>query len=223
MLAARALGLDCGAMSGFDNAKVDAEFFPDGKWRSNFLINLGYGDTSKLLPRHPRLTFEEACDRIACSTSRSCSYAGSVRNSTNVSLSTSSREDLRGLVVTSLAERSAEQLADLLHLLGDHRGDHRLRDLASVVEHALRRADPLPHLRARDLRGGRVFHEIEDRHGALPREPRADVLDRDVDVEAQALLGDRRLGLELHEVGRARASRRRASCSRSGSVAASAG
>ena len=61
ILAARALGLDCGAMSGFDNAKVDAAFFPDGKWRSNFLINIGFGDASKLLPRHPRLTFEEAC------------------------------------------------------------------------------------------------------------------------------------------------------------------
>ena len=61
MLAARALGLDVGGMSGFDNAKVDAAFFPDGKWRSNFLINIGYGDASKLLPRHPRLTFEEAC------------------------------------------------------------------------------------------------------------------------------------------------------------------
>src|SRR5512144_725249 len=52
MLAARAFGLDCGAVSGFDNAKVDAEFFPDGKLRSNFLINVGYGDRSKLLPRH---------------------------------------------------------------------------------------------------------------------------------------------------------------------------
>jgi 3-hydroxypropanoate dehydrogenase len=61
ILAARALGLDCGAMSGFDNAKVDAEFFPDGKLRSNFLINIGYGDKRKLLPRHPRLEFEEAC------------------------------------------------------------------------------------------------------------------------------------------------------------------
>jgi len=61
MLAARALGLDCGGMSGFDNAKVDAAFFADGKWRSNFLINIGYGDASKLLPRHPRLSFDEAC------------------------------------------------------------------------------------------------------------------------------------------------------------------
>ena len=61
IFAARALGLDCGAMSGFDNAKVDAEFFSDGKWRSNFLINLGYGIHEKLMPRHPRLTFEEAC------------------------------------------------------------------------------------------------------------------------------------------------------------------
>jgi 3-hydroxypropanoate dehydrogenase len=61
ILAARALGLDCGPMSGFDNAKVDAEFFPDGKWKSNFLCNLGYGDATKLLPRSPRLSFEEAC------------------------------------------------------------------------------------------------------------------------------------------------------------------
>jgi 3-hydroxypropanoate dehydrogenase len=61
ILAARALGLDCGPMGGFDNAKVDAAFFPDGKWRSNFLVNLGYGDRSKLFPRNPRLDFEEAC------------------------------------------------------------------------------------------------------------------------------------------------------------------
>jgi 3-hydroxypropanoate dehydrogenase len=61
MIAARALGLDVGAMSGFDNAKVDAEFFPDGKVKSNFLCNLGYGEPAKLLPRHPRLSFEEAC------------------------------------------------------------------------------------------------------------------------------------------------------------------
>jgi 3-hydroxypropanoate dehydrogenase len=61
MLAARALGLDCGAMSGFDNAKVDAAFFPDGRVRSNFLCNLGYGDPSKLGPRPPRPTFDEVC------------------------------------------------------------------------------------------------------------------------------------------------------------------
>jgi 3-hydroxypropanoate dehydrogenase len=61
ILAARALGLDCGPMSGFDNAKVDAEFFPDGKWKSNFLCNLGYGDGAKLFPRNPRLPFDEAC------------------------------------------------------------------------------------------------------------------------------------------------------------------
>lgn len=60
ILAARALGLDCGPMSGFDQAKVNAEFFPDGKWKANFLINLGYGDRSKLHPRNPRLSFEEA-------------------------------------------------------------------------------------------------------------------------------------------------------------------
>jgi 3-hydroxypropanoate dehydrogenase len=61
ILAARALGLDCGPMSGFDNTKVDAEFFPGGKVKSNFLCNLGYGDTSKLFPRNPRLSFDEAC------------------------------------------------------------------------------------------------------------------------------------------------------------------
>ena len=61
IIAARALGLDCGPMSGFDNAKVDAAFFPDGRWKSNFLCNLGKGDASKLFPRNPRLTFEEAC------------------------------------------------------------------------------------------------------------------------------------------------------------------
>jgi 3-hydroxypropanoate dehydrogenase len=61
IIAARALGLDCGPMSGFDNAKVDAAFFPDGRWKSNFLCNLGRGDPSKIFPRNPRLTFEEAC------------------------------------------------------------------------------------------------------------------------------------------------------------------
>jgi len=61
MLAARALGLDCGGMSGFDNAKVDAAFFPDGRVKSNFLCNLGYGDASKLTARPPRQPFDEAC------------------------------------------------------------------------------------------------------------------------------------------------------------------
>jgi|SRR3984893_2871545 len=61
ILAARAVGLDCGPMSGFDPAKVNAEFFPDGKWKANFLCNLGYGDPSKLFPRNPRLEFDEAC------------------------------------------------------------------------------------------------------------------------------------------------------------------
>ena len=55
MLAARALGLDVGGMSGFDNAKVDAEFFPDGRVKSNFLCNVGHGDPAKVLPRLPRL------------------------------------------------------------------------------------------------------------------------------------------------------------------------
>jgi 3-hydroxypropanoate dehydrogenase len=60
MIAARALGLDCGPMSGFDAEKLNAEFFPDGKWKANFICNLGYGDSSKLFPRNPRLEFDEA-------------------------------------------------------------------------------------------------------------------------------------------------------------------
>ncbi len=61
MLAARALGLDCGPMSGFDNAGVDAEFFSETKIKSNFICGLGHGDTRKLFPRLPRLDFDEAC------------------------------------------------------------------------------------------------------------------------------------------------------------------
>jgi len=60
ILAARALGLDAGPMSGFDNETVDREFFPDRRVKSNFLVNIGYGDPSKLPPRGPRLAFEEA-------------------------------------------------------------------------------------------------------------------------------------------------------------------
>jgi 3-hydroxypropanoate dehydrogenase len=77
MLAARALGLDCGPMSGFDNTKVDdeffgadkcedceQEFFSEGHVKSNFLCNLGYGDSSKLYPRSPRPEFSEACSLL---------------------------------------------------------------------------------------------------------------------------------------------------------------
>ena len=78
ILAARALGLDCGPMSGFDNAKVDEEFFaagkpcfgcdqeffPEGHVKSNFLCNLGYGDPGRLHPRLPRLPFDEACSLL---------------------------------------------------------------------------------------------------------------------------------------------------------------
>jgi 3-hydroxypropanoate dehydrogenase len=72
ILAARSLGLDCGPMSGFDNAKVDQEFFSASAGnpasfedvKSNFLCNLGYGDASKLFPRNPRLSFEQACRLI---------------------------------------------------------------------------------------------------------------------------------------------------------------
>ena len=62
ILAARSVGLDCGPMSGFDNDKVDAAFFPGGRIRSNFLCNLGYGDASVLHPRSPRFAFDEACE-----------------------------------------------------------------------------------------------------------------------------------------------------------------
>lgn len=78
IMAARALGLDCGPMSGFDAAKVDEEFFsagkpcfgceqeffPEGHVKSNFLCNLGYGDASGLFPRLPRLPFEQACSLL---------------------------------------------------------------------------------------------------------------------------------------------------------------
>jgi 3-hydroxypropanoate dehydrogenase len=61
IISARALGLDVGAMSGFDNAKVDAAFFAGNGWRSNFLVNLGHGDPAGVFTRSPRLPFEEAC------------------------------------------------------------------------------------------------------------------------------------------------------------------
>lgn len=60
ILAARSLGLDCGPLSGFDNEKVDAAFFAGTSIKSNFLVNLGYGDSSKLYPRSPRFEFSEA-------------------------------------------------------------------------------------------------------------------------------------------------------------------
>jgi 3-hydroxypropanoate dehydrogenase len=61
LIAARALGLDCGPMSGFNRETLDAEFFPDGRWRSDFLCNIGYGSDESLFPRNPRLGFDEAC------------------------------------------------------------------------------------------------------------------------------------------------------------------
>jgi 3-hydroxypropanoate dehydrogenase len=78
IMAARSLGLDCGPLSGFDNAKVDEiffaagrecegcdqEFFPEGHVKSNFLCNLGYGDPASLQPRLPRLSFEESCSLL---------------------------------------------------------------------------------------------------------------------------------------------------------------
>jgi 3-hydroxypropanoate dehydrogenase len=64
MLAARSLGLDCGPMSGFNNAKVDAAFFAGTTIKSNFICSLGHGDSTKLYPRSPRLAFEEACQIV---------------------------------------------------------------------------------------------------------------------------------------------------------------
>lgn len=64
IMAARALGLSCGPMAGFNRKKVDAEFFPDGRYRSLFLCNLGVGDFTKTHPRGPRLDFETACQLL---------------------------------------------------------------------------------------------------------------------------------------------------------------
>ncbi len=64
ILAARALGLDCGPMSGFDADAVNSEFFPDGRFKANFLCNLGYGDPSVLHPRLPRFDFDDVCQVV---------------------------------------------------------------------------------------------------------------------------------------------------------------
>ncbi|MGE4313306.1 MAG: malonic semialdehyde reductase [Pseudobdellovibrionaceae bacterium] len=64
IMAARALGLDCGPMSGFDHDKIKAAFFPDKNWRPNFICSLGYGDPSTIFPRSPRLSFDEACEIV---------------------------------------------------------------------------------------------------------------------------------------------------------------
>ena len=64
IMAARALGLDCGPMSGFDAERLNQTFFPDGRFKINFICNLGHGDPQSLHPRSPRLEFEEACQII---------------------------------------------------------------------------------------------------------------------------------------------------------------
>lgn len=61
IIALRAVGLDCGAMSGFDNARLDAAFFPEGRLKSNFLINIGFGTGKGIPPRNPRFSFDEQC------------------------------------------------------------------------------------------------------------------------------------------------------------------
>lgn len=64
IIAARALGLDCGPMSGFDQDGVNAEFFAGTPWRANFLCSIGYGTDENLFPRSPRLDFDEACEIV---------------------------------------------------------------------------------------------------------------------------------------------------------------
>jgi len=64
IVALRAVGLDTGPMTGFDNAKVDAEFFPEGRVKSNVLINIGYGDHEKLFPRSPRFSFDQIAEIV---------------------------------------------------------------------------------------------------------------------------------------------------------------
>ena len=64
ILAARSLGLDCGPMSGFDAEAVDAEFFADGDWKANFIVNIGYGDPQSIYPRGPRLSFNQVAKII---------------------------------------------------------------------------------------------------------------------------------------------------------------
>lgn len=64
MMAARTLGLDCGPMSGFDVAAVDTEFFAGTQWTANFLVNVGYGDPDKVWDRLPRLSFDDACQKL---------------------------------------------------------------------------------------------------------------------------------------------------------------
>jgi 3-hydroxypropanoate dehydrogenase len=61
IIAARSLGLDAGPMSGFDKDRLNTAFFPDGRWQADFICNLGYGCEASMLPRNPRLDFEEAC------------------------------------------------------------------------------------------------------------------------------------------------------------------
>lgn len=64
MLAARSLGLDCGAMSGFDPQRVNDSFFPDGRWKVNFIVNLGYGDAADNHPRGPRREFDQVASIV---------------------------------------------------------------------------------------------------------------------------------------------------------------
>src|SRR5574343_558528 len=92
---------------------------------------------------------------------------------------------------------------NLDQFLGDHRADHLLGDLAAVVEDALRRNDPLPHLRAGDFGGGGVFHQVVDGHAAVAGQPGAKVVDADVDIVAQAGFGDRGFRTEVEPLGRA--------------------
>src|SRR5664280_250548 len=146
-----------------------------------------WGQTTMPLPR-------EVCNRVRRSdllVQRQCQEFG------ELVLGAHLREDR-----CSPVELAGEAVGlDLRQLLGHQLPDEIARDLAAVVEHALRAADPLPDLRAADLGRRRVFHEVVDRHAAVAREPCAEVVDAHADVHAQARFGDRRLGPEVEQVG----------------------
>ncbi|KAF1858516.1 hypothetical protein Lal_00015033 [Lupinus albus] len=108
-------------------------------------------------------------------------------------------EDLRGTIIgRAVAVRRGRFCVG--QFLRDHLADHLGRDLAAIFQHALRRADPLPHLRAADLGRGRVFHQVVDRHAAISGQPGTQVVDAHVDVVAQARFRDRSLRTEVQQV-----------------------
>ena len=130
------------------------------------------------------------------------SYAGSVRNSTNVGLVvTWSKIVARERELALVVGLGADVRPDLGEFLVHDRSEQLDGDLAAVVEHAFGVSDPLPDLGAGDLAGGGVFHQVEDRHAAGAAQPALEVAEADVDVDAQARLGDRAVG-DGEQVGR---------------------